>query len=49
MFRSPRRRPPKPTTVEYCDTCGEACTAACRAIAHADRMRTAALQYQRHI
>lgn len=25
--------------VEFCDTCGQVCTAACRSQAHRDRMR----------
>lgn len=38
-----RRRTADLATVAFCDSCGQVCTAQCRAAAHYDRVRTAAL------
>lgn len=38
-----RRRTADLAAVTFCDGCGQVCTAGCRAAAHDDRVRTAAL------
>jgi hypothetical protein len=38
-----RRRSADLSTVSFCDTRGQVCTAECRSAAHYDRIRTAAL------
>ncbi len=38
-----RRRTADLAAVTFCDSCGQVCTAECRAAAHDDRVRTAAL------
>jgi hypothetical protein len=42
MLKIFRRRAVEPPWVELCETCGEACTAGCRARARQDRARTLA-------
>jgi len=42
MFAVLRRRTRRLRRVEFCDGCGQVCTATCRAEAHRDRVRTAA-------
>jgi Pyruvate/2-oxoacid:ferredoxin oxidoreductase delta subunit len=44
MFAALRRRADQVRGVEFCDGCGEVCTAVCRAEARRDRVRAAALR-----
>ena len=37
------RRPARPVVVQFCESCGQACTAACRAQAHYERTRDLAV------
>ncbi|MGW5671795.1 hypothetical protein [Micromonospora sp. NPDC003776] len=41
LFR--HRRPSDASNVTFCDSCGQVCTAACRADAHHERARTLVL------
>jgi hypothetical protein len=43
VFAALRRRAGRARGAEFCDRCGQVCTAACRAEARRDRVRTAAL------
>jgi hypothetical protein len=40
-----RRRTANLSSATFCEGCGQVCTAQCRAAAHYDRDRTAALAY----
>lgn len=40
-----RRRAARLTAVTFCDSCGQICTADCRATAHYDRVRSAAMTH----
>ncbi|GAA0793545.1 hypothetical protein [Spirilliplanes yamanashiensis] len=40
-----RRRTATLAAVTFCDACAQVCTAECRAAAHYDRIRTAALTH----
>jgi uncharacterized cysteine cluster protein YcgN (CxxCxxCC family) len=44
MLRLLRRRATA-SPVSFCDSCGQVCTAACRAETHRDRTRTDVLRY----
>jgi epoxyqueuosine reductase QueG len=44
MFAALRRHVSRTTRVEVCDSCGQVCTASCRAEARRDQIRTDALR-----
>jgi hypothetical protein len=44
MLTALRRRAKRGTRVAFCDSCGQVCTASCRAEARRDQIRTDALR-----